>query len=89
MLMGLVPVSQVQANLFDHHDRVRSTRLMSALDAVNERWGAGALQYASSGMTKKWKTQFHRRSPAYTTQWNELPVAKAGSDHALTRRLLC
>ena len=89
MLTGLVPVSQVQADLFEHHDRVRSTRLMSALDAVNERWGTGALQYASSGITKKWKTQFHRRSPAYTTQWDELPVVKAGSDHALTRRLLC
>jgi len=78
MLMGLVPVGQVQTDLFDHHDRVRSTRLMSALDGVNARWGLGALQYASSGITKKWKTQFHRRSPAYTTQWDELPVVKAG-----------
>ena len=78
MLTGLVPMSQVQADLFDHHDRVHSTRLMSALDAVNERWGAGTLQYASSGITKKWKTQFHRRSPAYTTHWDELPVVKAG-----------
>ena len=77
MLMGLVPVGQVQADLFDHHDRVRSTRLMSALDAVNARWGVGALQYASSGITKKWKTQFHHRSPAYTTQWNELPLVQA------------
>ena len=77
MLTGLVPVSRVQADLFDHHDRVRSTRLMSALDAVNERWGIGALQYASSGITKKWKTQFHHRSPAYTTQWDELPLVQA------------
>ena len=77
MLAGLVPVSLVQADLFDHHDRVRSTRLMSALDAVNERWGIGALQYASSGITKKWKTQFHHRSPAYTTQWGELPLVQA------------
>ena len=80
MLTGLGPVSQVQADLFDHHDRVRSTRLMSALDAVNGRWGAGALQYASSGITKKWKTHFHRRSPAYTTHWDQLPVVKAGLD---------
>ncbi len=78
MLMGLVPVGQVQADLFDHQDRVRSTRLMLALDAVNARWGSGTLQYASSGITKEWKTQFHRRSPAYTTHWNELPVVKTG-----------
>ena len=78
ILMGLVPVSQIQTDLFDCQDRARSTRLMTALDAVNGRWGAGALQYASSGITKQWRTQFHRRSPAYTTQWNELPVVKAG-----------
>ncbi|MBU6481004.1 MAG: DUF4113 domain-containing protein [Nitrospirae bacterium] len=29
---------------------------MSALDAINDRWGAGALEYASSGLTKAWKT---------------------------------
>jgi DNA polymerase V len=77
MLTGLVPVSQTQADLFDNQDRGRSKRLMSALDAVNDRWGTGTLHYASSGFTKAWKTQFHRRSPAYTTDWNALPVVNA------------
>jgi DNA polymerase V len=74
VLTGLVPVSQTQADLFDSQDRRKSTRLMTALDAVNDRWGAGTLHYASSGITKAWKTRFHRRSPAYTTDWDELPV---------------
>ena len=78
MLTGLVPLNRVQSDLFDSQDRERGKRLMGALDAVNERWGTGTLQYASSGITKKWKTQFHRRSSAYTTQWDELPVVKAG-----------
>jgi DNA polymerase V len=77
MLTGLVPASQTQADLFDNQDRGRSKKLMSALDAVNDRWGAGTLHYASSGLTKAWKTQFHRRSPAYTTNWNALPVVHA------------
>lgn len=77
LLTGLVPASQTQADLFDSQDRGRSKRLMSALDSINDRWGAGTLQYASSGITKAWKTQFHRRSPAYTTHWDELPVAHA------------
>ena len=77
MLTGLLPVSQVQTDMFDQQDRVRSTRLMLALDAVNDRWGAGTLAYASSGLAPSWTTQFHRRSPAYTTDWNELPVARA------------
>jgi DNA polymerase V len=70
MFTALVPASQVQPDLFDRQDRPRSTRLMTALDAVNDRWGSGTLEYASSGMTKAWKTQFHRRSPAYTTKWD-------------------
>ncbi|TKS60041.1 MAG: SOS mutagenesis and repair protein UmuC [Nitrospira sp.] len=77
LLTGLVPASQTQADLFDYQDRGRSKQLMSALDSINDRWGAGTLQYASSGITKAWKTQFHRRSPAYTTHWDELPVAHA------------
>ena len=77
VLTGLVPADQTQADLFDSKDRGRSMRLMSALDSVNDRWGAGTLHYASSGITKAWKTQFHRRSPAYTTDWDELPIVNA------------
>ena len=77
MVTALVPASQDQADRFDHQDRPRSKRLMTALDAVNARWGAGTLEYASSGFTKTWKMQSHRRSPAYTTNWHELPVVNA------------
>jgi DNA polymerase V len=77
MLTGLVPVSQTQADLFDSQDRRKSKRLMTAPDAVNDRWGAGTLHYASNGITKAWKTRFHRRSPAYTTDWDALPVVTA------------
>ncbi len=77
MLTGLVSASQIQADLFDAQDRGKSKRLMSVLDAVNDRWGAGTLHYASSGFTTAWRTQFHRRSPAYTTDWNALPVVNA------------
>jgi DNA polymerase V len=77
MLTGLVSASQIQADLFDSQDRGRSKRLMSVLDAVNDRWGAGTLHYASSGFTTAWRTQFHRRSPAYTTHWPDLPLVQA------------
>lgn len=77
LLTGLVSTSQVQTDLFDQHDRVRSTRLMTALDRINDRWGAGTLRYAATGLHRVWTTQFHRRSPAYTTNWDELPIAMA------------
>ncbi|TKB82361.1 MAG: Y-family DNA polymerase, partial [Nitrospira sp.] len=47
ILTGLVPASQTQADLFDSQDRGKSKRLMSALDAINNRWGADTLHYAS------------------------------------------
>jgi DNA polymerase V len=77
MVTALVPASQVQPDLFDQQDRPRLKRMMAALDAVNARWGAGTLQYAASGLTKAWKMQLHRRSPAYTTNWDELTVVNA------------
>ena len=77
MCTALVSASQVQPDLFDHQDRPRSKRLMAALDTVNDRWGAGTLDYASSGLTKAWQTKCHRRSPAYTTNWDQLPLVRA------------
>lgn len=77
ILTGLVPACQTQVDLFDYQDREKSKRLMSALDAVNNRWGADTLHYASSGISKAWKTQFQHRSPAYTTDWGALPIVTA------------
>lgn len=74
MFVGLVPASQVQADLFDGQDRTRAKKLMAALDSISERFGSDTLQYASSGIAKEWKTTFNRRSPAFTTSWDELPV---------------
>lgn len=74
---ALVPAGQVQRDLFDQQDRPKSKRLMAALDDVNDRWGAGTLNHASCGLTQAWQTQCHHRSPAYTTNWAELPLVIA------------
>jgi DNA polymerase V len=77
MLTALVPASQIQADLFDYHDRERSSRLMRVLDRINVEMGAGTLRYAAEGYVKRWRTRFERRSPVNTTNWRDLPVAKA------------
>lgn len=74
ILTGLVPVGQVQGDLFEGQDRERARRLMRALDSINDRWGTGTLRFASSGLTREWGTQFRKKSPAYTTDWAALPV---------------
>jgi hypothetical protein len=38
--------------------------------------GAGTLLYAAAGLGKgqSWRTAFKKRSPAYTTNWAQLPT---------------
>ncbi|MDQ0521508.1 DNA polymerase V [Methylobacterium gregans] len=65
--------------LIGQMDRGRSGPLMAAIDACNARWGAGAVVPARAGVLEKrdWSTKFEMRTPRYTTQVSELPVAVA------------
>ncbi len=52
-------------------------RLMEALDELNQRYGRGTLKLASAGIEDKgerasWAMRQERRSPAYTTSWNDM-----------------
>ena len=77
MLTALVPASQRQLSLFADQDRERSGPLMRLLDRINAEMGTGTVRYAAEGYVKHWRTRFERRSPAYTTNWGDLPIAKA------------
>lgn len=75
----LVPLKDTQRALIGAMDRERSGALMMALDACNGRWGRGAVVPAAAGLASKrvWSTKFEMRSPRWTTQIDELPVAFA------------
>lgn len=75
-LTELVPAHQIQAHLFDRHDRERSRRLMAAIDAINTQWGSGTVRYAAVGLQPRWRMRCVRRSPRYTTRWEELAVVR-------------
>lgn len=52
-------------------------RLMGVLDELNQRYGRGTLKLASAGIEAKgerasWAMRQERRSPAYTTSWNDM-----------------
>jgi len=52
---------------------------MNVLDSVNRRHGRGALRLAiSSAPDRPWHMRQHRRSPRYTTCWDELLRIGAG-----------
>jgi DNA polymerase V len=79
ILTELVPAHQVQMYPFDQHDRERSQRLMTALDALNAQWGSGTVRYGAVGLQPRWIMQCVHRSPRYTTRWQELVVVRCES----------
>ncbi len=81
MLLDLVPGNVLQGELDledeDHRDR---TQLMVALDALNQRYGKGTVHSGATGGTnrgKDWGMKQERRTPQYTTRWEDVPVARA------------
>lgn len=79
MLMQLTQKQNHQSTLFDDGTaRVRSAKLMQAMDAVNATWGRGTLRVGAMGTaatTRHWAMRSGNRSSRYTTHWSELPCA--------------
>lgn len=76
MLMGLQAKGTIQATLFDEPvDQARSDSLMNVMDAINRKMEQGSLTIAASGINQRWAMRRERKSPNYTTDWDELPVA--------------
>jgi len=75
MLDELTPESRVQPGLFDKTDRRRSARLMQTLDRDTLRVAAAADWSLPVGRTVDWRGRCEKRSPRYTTDWREIPVA--------------
>lgn len=78
LLAEIRPRSAAQLGLFAAGDAARSEGLMAAMDAVNARWGRGTLRPgAVRSDHSAWAMARGSLSPACTTSWAELPVAKA------------
>lgn len=77
-LLDLAPHRPAQGGLFDRRDRERAARVMSAVDEINRRMGAGTVRFLGEGPkgARPWHTRCDRRSPGYTTDWGELLTLK-------------
>jgi len=75
LLMTLQPKGTIQTSLFDEpEDQAKSDSMMRVMDAINRKMGKGSVNVASSGVKQRWAMRRERKSPSYTTEWNELPV---------------
>lgn len=73
MLGELVPAQGVQSDLFSMgQTSPKSANLMLAMDAINKKMGKESIKLASEGFTRPWKMKQENKSPAYTTNWEEL-----------------
>lgn len=82
MLLDLAPESreQFELDLGEPEPERDRARLMQALDAVNDRWGRGSLKVASGKVgaaPRAWGMKQDRKSPDYTTSWEDMPTAKS------------
>jgi DNA polymerase V len=82
MLAGIVKQDRYrQQDLFSFSQTAISEdkSLMTALDRINSKWGRQTIQYGmtTTAKDKPWMMQQTRKSPAYTTNWQELPMVKA------------
>jgi DNA polymerase V len=81
MLMDLAADTVHQDELDFENDEVPDrSALMSTLDGINRRYGRGTVLMASAGLAgdaRAWSMKQERRTPGYTTCWEDMPVARA------------
>lgn len=80
MLLDLqdASIEQGELDLDDANDD--RSKLMAAMDVINDRYGRGALTLASAGTAREarsWVMKQDLKTPDYTTRWTDLPCARA------------
>ena len=74
MLSDIRPRGMAQTSLFAQNGNdLRSDRLMSLMDQVNERWGRGSMRVAAERADHPWQMKRGYMSPRYSTDWDGLP----------------
>jgi DNA polymerase V len=76
LLPELMPNGMQQLSLFQDNASYnpKSERLMTVLDTINQNYGRHTVRYASQALSQRWQMRQQLKSPAYTTQWECLPV---------------
>ncbi|SFU48587.1 Y-family DNA polymerase [Halomonas korlensis] len=57
-------------------ERIRNGSLMATLDKLNREHGRGTVTVGIASKNAAWHLRGERRTPRYTTRWDELPLVK-------------
>ncbi|HEX8247636.1 MAG TPA: Y-family DNA polymerase [Pyrinomonadaceae bacterium] len=74
ILSGLVPSGSLTKRMFDDERFQRQHNLMKAIDEINRKFGKDTVRFAGVQTEGNWKMKQTRKSPCYTTNWNELLI---------------
>ena len=77
--LGLMPASHQQYSLFaqDNLIKPKIEKLTKVVDGLNKKYGMGTLHIAACSAQLAWNDRKDKKSPAYTTSWQELPIVHA------------
>jgi DNA polymerase V len=73
MLSEISPVTHRQGDLLEG-DVSSNGKLMLALDTLNQRFGRGTVKVSTQGAYRDWQMRQERKSPNYTSDWDEVPM---------------
>ena len=77
ILSGLSDVQFQQLELIDSppaENNNRSNQIFGVIDIINERFGNNTIGLAATNLSNDWQPKKQLSSPAYTTNWNSLPI---------------
>ena len=81
MLLDLMLDNVLQGEFdFDAPETRDRGKLMAAMDAINDRFGRGAIHVGSAvgvGAQRDWSMRQERLTPQYTTKFSDIPIARA------------
>ncbi|MFL7013680.1 Y-family DNA polymerase [Enterovibrio norvegicus] len=73
-LLDLSSQTNAQIDMFD--EQLGNPQLMSILDSLNEKYGRDTLFCASQGIKPRWAMRREMLSPAYISDWRDIPIIK-------------
>lgn len=76
MLAGFSPCDHSQLPMFDSENRHKMNKATEIVDLINLEFGSGTIQYAATGIRRGWKTKVEKRTPDFTTDWDDIPEVK-------------
>jgi DNA polymerase V len=72
ILSEICDASSYQGDLFA--GAPENSKIMQVFDQMNARYGKGTIKLSQDGSRQSWQMRQEKKSPEYTTNWDELPI---------------